>query len=383
MKIDYPYLFMVFILLTLFIMELKNQYKKKIYFEIASLLTWLFVGLRAKSVGADTLDYVTNFISGDHEYPELLYNVYYLLVRHIWCNGTFYLMLTSFLALIPLYYMVKKYASYKVFPILLFFILGYYYNYFVAMRQVLATSLFFIGVMAVIDEKKRKWVLYSICAILSCFFHHFMVVVSLLFTAVFFVPLHKKSTILIIIAASGILGIFFDATSLLRLFDAYFSLGAGITTERLNEYMTTSGVNDSLAASIMGQLYYAIIGFFIVYFIPKEKVNHWFVRIFLVYIVFISLFREIFMIDRIVMPFALMGCLIASWSLDTIIIKKTLVPKMMAIVLFVYVLNGFVQQQINYSETELGRMHPYYFTWEDDSDHPSYYLQRFGSFDFY
>ena len=352
-------------------------------FNLASIVTWLFMGLRAKSVGADTLDYVDNFISGDHEYQEPLFNFYYLFVRDIWCNGTFYLMLTSFLSLITLYFLVKKYASFKVLSVLLFFILGYYFIYFVAMRQILATSIFLVGVMAVLDEKKRKWWIYTICTVVSCFTHNFMVIVALFYTVFYFVPIRKKKTALILVATSGIIGVFFDASTLLRLFDAYFSLGAGITTERLNEYLNSSGVNDNLAASILGQLYYAIIGFFIIYFISDDKINHWFVKIYIVYIVLISLFREIFMIDRIIMPFALMGCIIATWSLDAIIKTKEFVPKMMTIIIFMYVFIGYARQQINYSERELGRMHPYYFVWEDDSDHPSYYLRRFGSFEFY
>lgn len=104
---------------------------------------------------------------------------------------------------------------------------------------------------------------------------------------------------------------------------------------------------------------------------------------YLVYIILISLFREIFMIDRIVMPFGLMSCIIATWSLDTIRNNSKFLPKIMAIVLILYILNGYAQQQINYNEKESGRMHPYYFMWEDDSNHPSYYYQRFGTFDFF
>jgi hypothetical protein len=373
---------MVAILLVLFLIELKDKRKQKICFKIAALLTLFFIGLRAKSVGADTLDYVNNFLSGNHEYQEPLYNLYYLLVRGIWCDWRFYLVLSSFLSLLPLYYLVKKYASYKVLPILLFFIFWFYYVYFVAMRQVLATSIFFVGVMAVLDDKKHKWWIYATCTIISCFTHNFMVIVSLFFTAFYFISIRKKKTALILVAASGIIGVFFDAASLLRLFDAYFSLGVGITTERLNEYMTTAGVNDDMTVSILGQLYYSIIGFFIIWFIPDEKINHWFVKMYIVYVIVFSLFREIFMIDRIVMPFGLMGCITATWSLDIIRSKKELIPKLMAIVLIVYVLNGYVQQQINYSETEKGRMHPYYFNWENDSNHPSYYFDRFGTFDF-
>lgn len=383
MKIDYPYLFMVAILLALFIIELKNQRQQKNCFKIASLLTLLFIGLRAKSVGADTLDYVENFISGDHIYQEPLFNVYYLFLRGIWCNGSFFLLLSTFLSLISLYYLVNKYASYKVFPILLFFILGYYFVYFVALRQILATSLFFMGVIALLDEIKHKWRTYIVCTIVSCFIHNFMIIVALFFTAFYFIPIRKKTTALMLVATSGLVGIFFDASLLLRLFDTYFSLGIGITTERLNAYMTSSGVNDNITASILGQLYYSIIGLFILYFVPNEKVNHWFVKIYVIYIILISLFREIFMIDRIVMPFGLMGCIVACWSLDTIIHKTGLIPKIMAITLFLYVLNGYIQQQINYNETETGRMHPYYFMWQDDSDHPSYYYQRFGTFEYF
>ncbi len=383
MIIDYPYLIIVAILLVLFLIELKDRSKRKVCYRIAALLTWLFIGLRAQSVGADTLDYVENFLSGNHVYQEPLYNVYYLFVRWIWCNGTFYLMLTAFLSLFSLYVLVDKYATYKVLPILLFFIFGYYYNYFIAMRQILATSIFFGGGVAVLDDKKRKWWIYTCCTVISCFTHNFMVIVALCFTAMYFVPIRKKGTALILVAASGIIGVFFNAVTLLRLFDSYFSLGVGITTERLNEYMTSSGVNDNLAASVLGQLYYAIIGFFILYFIPNYKVNHWFTKMYIIYVVFISIFRELFMIERIVLPFALMGCIIMTWSLDVIKNTKLLIPKMMAVVLFVYVLNGYVKQQINYDETELGRMHPYYFMWEDDSNHPSYYYQRFGTFDFF
>ncbi len=379
MKIDYPYLLMVVILLILFYLELKDQRNQKRCFNIAALLTWLFIGLRAKSVGADTLEYVNNFVRGNHVYQESLYNFFYLSLRKIWCNETFFLMLTSFLSLITLYYLVKKYASYKVFSVLLFFVLGYYFIYFVALRQILATSIFFVGVMIVLDDKKHKWWIYSICTITSCFAHNFMVIVSLLFTVVYFIPIQKKKTALILVASSGIIGVFFDATDVLRLFDAYFSLGYGITTERLNAYMTASGVNDSLAASVLGQLYYAIIGFFIIYFISDDKINLWIVKMYIVYIILISLFREIFMIDRIVLPFALMGCIVATWSLDNIRKAKDYIPQVLAIILFLYILNGYARQQIDYNEAELGRMHPYYFNWEDDSEHPSYYLQKYGT----
>lgn len=383
MKIDYPYLLIVVILLVLFFIELRNKRKQEFCFNVASLLTWLFFGLRAKSVGADTLDYVNNFISGNHEYQEPLYNFYYLFVRSIWCNGTFYLLLTSFLSLITLYYLIKKYASYRVLPILLFFILGYYYNYFIAMRQILAISIFYLGLMAVLDNKKRKWWIYAFCTVVSCFIHNFMLLVALLGTSVYFVPIREKKTALMVVAVSGVLGVLIDASSLLRLFDTYFSLGGGITTERLNQYMNSTGVNDSLSASVLGQLYYAIIGFFIVYFIPGEKIDSWQVKIYIAYVVLISLFREIFMIDRIVLPFALMGCIIATWSMDTIRISKTIKYKIMAIVLFVYIFNSYIKQQINYNEISYSRLHPYYFNWENDSDHPSYLYEKYGTLDLF
>ena len=111
-------------------------------------------------------------------------------------------------------------------------------------------------------------------------------------------------------------------------------------------------------------------------FIDKEKLNHWFSVLYAVQLIIANLFISVPMIGRLTGGFVVFGAIVFTWVLgkdyDLRIKQRQLVNKIL-IVFFLYFGQVLVKNNLD-SNIDLKSescMHPYYFIWEDYSDHPS------------
>lgn len=375
MRIDYSYLILIIILL--FITFSKKSEKEK--FKWVTWITFLFIGLRACVVGADTYLYTLGYMGFDYykeENLEPLYrDVYVPLLSSIIKFEPFFIIVNTICSLAPIYLLIKKYSEMKAFSVVWFFIYGIYISYFVALRQILGLSLLLFGVLYVIENRKRKWLIYTLFAILAFGFHTSTLIATILFVMAYFVHIESRKLILFLISSSALIGIIFQVFDIADVFNWYLNLNTGLTTERLNAYMLSDHIGDVQEAS--GYIYmlrYTWTGLFIYYFMDKEKLNHWFSKIFIIAIFIYNLFYNVDMITRMNLAFDIFSLVVITWAFGeryVKIVRKYKIAKIIPFLVFLWFFQSYVRFHIDYDVDELSRMHPYYFFWEDYSSHPS------------
>lgn len=375
MRIDYSYLILIIILL--FIIFSKATEKRK--FKWAAWITFLFIGLRACVVGADTYLYTLGYMGFDYykgkELEPLYRNVYVPILSSILKFEPFFIFVNTICSLAPIYFLIKKYSEMKAFSVGWFFIYGIYISYFVALRQILGLSLLLFGVLYVIKDQKRKWLVYTLFAILAYGFHTSTSIATVLFVVAYFVRVESRKLILSLILSSALLGIIFQAFDIGDIFNWYLNMNTGFTTERLNAYMLSDHSLDAHETS--GYIYmlrYTWLGLFIYYFMDQEKLNHWFSKIFLIAIFIYNLFYNVDMITRMNLAFDIFSLVVITWAFGeryVNIMRKHKIIKIIPILVFLWFFQSYIRFHIDYDLDELSKMHPYYFFWEDYSSHPS------------
>jgi hypothetical protein len=356
-------------------MKRKNQQ----HFKWAVWLTFIFIGFRACVVGADTYYYTMGYMGLDYykgEDLEPLYNDIYIAgLSYILKYEPFFILVNTICSLTPLYLLVKKYSRNKVLSILWFFIFDIYIIYFVALRQILGLALLLVGVLYVIENKPRKWLVYILCAGAGYGFHNSIIIPSILYVILYFLRLNSRKFALIIITVTSIFGIVLQSFNIMDFFNIILNINANITTERLNNYMMDEHIKDLNSTS--GYLYllrYAWLGFFVFFFMDKDKLNHWFSKIFLVSICLYNLFYSVDMISRMNIAFYVFSIVVFTWSFGKRykqIIKSNKLIKLIPILILFWFVQSFVRSHIGYKLDNYDRMHPYYFFWEDYRTHPS------------
>lgn len=375
MRIDYSYLILIIILL--FITFSKTSEKEK--FKWATCITFLFTGLRACVVGADTYLYTLGYMGFDYykeENIEPLYrDVYVPLLNSILKFEPFFIIVNTICSLTPIYLLIKKYSEMKTFSVVWFFIYGIYISYFVALRQILGLSLLLFGVLYVIENRKRKWLVYTLFSVLAFGFHTSTLIATILFVMAYFVHIKSRKLIISLIFTSALIGIIFHAFNIVDVFNWYLNMNTNLTTERLNAYMLSDHIGDVQETS--GYIYmlrYTWTGLFIYYFMDQEKLNHWFSKIFLIAILIYNLFYNVDMITRMNLAFDIFSLVVITWAFGErykMVVKKYRIVKIIPILVFLWFFQSYVRFHIDYDLDELSRMHPYYFFWEDYSSHPS------------
>lgn len=376
MIIDLHYILLLLILLFLAFSK-GNREKKFIW---AVWITFLFLGLRACVVGADTYNYTRGFL-GQNFYKgediEPLYNILYVrTLSMILQKKEFFILANTFFSLFPLYLLIKKYSLNKSLSILWFFIFDIYYSYFVALRQILAISILILGVIYLNESRRYKWPVFTLCSLIAYGFHTSSLIASFIFLIVYFVKIESRKNILILIIASALFGIILQAFQFQEIFNLYLSMNSDLTTDRLNEYMINAEhiLNVSQTSGYIYLLRYSWLGLFIFYFIDEERLNHWFSKVFLCSIILYNLFYNVDMIARINLSFYLMSIVVITWAFGdryNLKIKRHKIFKIIPFLVFLWFVQAYIRSHINYDLNNADRMHPYYFFWEDYHTHPS------------
>ena len=129
---------------------------QKVLFQVGFVLLLIMVGMRDRTVGSDTLNYLASFHHPEMGYGEngdtdpgfqlYLYLTHYLLFD----QGTLFLMLTAIIGLGGMYYMISHISHQPVLSLMIFVTYGtntiFLYHYMSAVRQSIAEGLFMIAI---------------------------------------------------------------------------------------------------------------------------------------------------------------------------------------------------------------------------------------------
>lgn len=375
---DYPYIFNFLIMLFLAYQYWKKQDPRLIKW--AFILQFAFIALRAPVVGADTWNYVRyladerDFYNYDERELEPLFIVYREILVALHCNRLVVMLINSFLSCYPLYLLVKRFSNNVPLSLAMLPILNFYGLYFVGLRQVLALAILILAMLYVYDEKKRKWLVFVLLSFVAWNFHTSAAVYAAIFVAAYFIKFKSRIVLISAVGISAVIGIVLQSFNVFDAFNFFLNLNVS-ATERIEGYLQEGGDTRDIA-SIMMSLRPSLIAIGVFMFIDKEKLNHWFSVLYAVQLIIANLFISVPMIGRLTGGFVVFGAIVFTWVLGNdyyLRIKQRQLVNKILIVFFLYFGQMLVKNNLdsNIDFTSSGRMHPYYFIWEDYSDHPS------------
>lgn len=375
---DFPYIFNFLIMLFLAYQYWKKQDPRLIKW--AFILQFAFIALRAPVVGADTWNYVRyladerNFYNYDERELEPLFIVYREILVALHCNRLAVMLINSFLSCYPLYLLVKRFSNNVPLSLAMLPILDFYYLYFCGLRQILAIAILILAMLYVYDEKKRKWLVFVLLSFVAWNFHTSAAVYAAIFVAAYFIKFKSRIVLISAVAISAVMGIVLQSFNVFDAFNFFLNLNVS-ATERIEGYLQEGGETREIESIIMS-LRPSLIAIGVFMFIDKEKLNHWFSVLYAVQLIIANLFISVPMIGRLTGGFVVFGAIVFTWVLGNdyyLRIKQRQLVNKILIVFFLYFGQMLVKNNLvsNIDLTSAGRMHPYYFIWEDYSDHPS------------
>lgn len=375
---DYPYILNYFILLILAYLYWKKPDPKLVKW--AFFLEFVFIAFRAPVVGADTWNYVRyladerDFYNYDERELEPLFIVYREILVALHCNRLAVMLINSFLSCYPLYLLVKRFSNNAPLSLAMLPILNFYYLYFCGLRQILAISILILAMLYVYDEKKRKWTVFVLLSFVAWNFHTSAAVYAAIFVAAYFIKFKSRIVLISAVAISAVMGIVLQSFNVFDAFNFFLNLNVS-ATERIEGYLQEGGETLEIESIIMN-LRPSLIAIGVFMFIDKEKLNHWFSILYAVQLIIANLFISVPMIGRLTGGFIVFGAIVFTWVLGNdyyLRIKQRRLVNKILIVFFLYFGQALVKNNLdsNIDLTSAARMHPYYFIWEDYSDHPS------------
>lgn len=373
---DFPYIILLILLLLLAYQEWKRPQYSDSLFRYACWIVFIFIAFRAPVVGADTWDYyryatgIRNFYNADSRDLEPLYQLYNDFFRKYCPIGIVFMSVNTIIIFTPIRYILKKYCKYKTFGILTFFLIYNYSYFFVALRQLLSLSIILWGVIWVIENRKYKWVAFIALSVTAWFMHTTAAVVATLFLVAYIVPVKLRIIPIVAICASAIFGIILGKFNVLDAFSFLISFDM-TPIERLSSYLNSQELNEDTPINIA--LRTSIVALFVFCFINKDKINHWYSKIYLIGVVLYNLFCSVPMINRMVMSNLLFMIFVLPWVFEVKFqtIQRQKIFYLLLILLFCYFARSYVISNTTYDLKNEQRMHPYYFFFEDYRNHPS------------
>ena len=314
---DYPYILNYLILLILAYLYWKKPDPKLVKW--AFFLEFVFIAFRAPVVGADTWNYVRyldgerNFYNYDPRPLETGFVIYRQVLLALHPNRFVVMLVNSFLSCYPLYLIIKRYSNNVPLTLAMLSIFDFYYVYFCGLRQILGFAILLMGLIYVLDEKKKKWLIFVLCAALGYSFHTTIVVYAVIFLAAYFLRFKSRTILISSVIISAVFGIVLQSFNIMDAFSFFLSMNVE-ATERIEGYMLdNSDVNE--ITSIFISLRPTIIAVFIYALMDKEKLNHCFSVIYALGIIIGNLFISVPMIGRLTGCFTIFGVIVFSWIL--------------------------------------------------------------------
>ncbi len=357
---DLPYIILILILLFFSYHEYLNP-RSKIY-EWAELLVILFIGLRSPTVGADTLDYVRyftghqNFYNYDTREIEIFFPIFNkILGVFFFHNGTLFLLFNAVVTLSPVFYLINKFSSNKSLSVTFIFIGLFHILFFVALRQVYGFALFLCGVIAVLIEKKNKWIIYGVLTMIGFFFHESTFLFSLCYLAAYFVDLKKKTWYIIVIFAfiARFLVVNVDFSFVVEFYSFYQTT----FMERTSAYFSFEKAEKTL------NIFSVLINFFtvivVVYLLTESNLKHWFSKIYLLGYCVGCILSFWPMVYRVEAPLTIPFVIVFTWILKE---KSKLFLSIAMYSIIIFNVLTYLKRNISYEKDGLDRMHPYSIT---------------------
>ena len=186
----------------------------------------------------------------------------------------------------------------------------------------------------------------------------------------------SKIIFFLMIWASAFLGFLTDTFNIFDAFSYYMALDVN-AMERLDGYFDMELFNNA-PLYVVAQP--SIIATFIFYAMDEEKIKHPFCKIYLAGIIVYNLFYTVPMLHRIVPPLTMFGSVLMTWCFGReyyIKLKKRKTINIILVLMLLYLTRASINECINYDVYNSGRMHPYYFFFQDYKDHPS--IKYFGN----
>lgn len=374
---DYPYVINFLLMLWLAYLYWKKPNAK--YIKWAFALQFIFIAFRAPVVGADTWNYVRyldgerNFYNYDSRELEYGFVLYREALVFLHANRLACMVISSFLFSFPVYLLYKRYAQNPPLALAMLTIYNIYYVYFCGLRQILGLAIVLMCVIYVLDERKRKWLVFCAGTALGYTFHTSIIIYSIIFIGAYFLPLINKKTAIACIIASGVVGIVLQSFNVLSAFDFFLQLNFS-ATERLENYLENEDLNEVSSGYLV--LRPTIIAIIVFSLIDKDKLNHWFSKIYFIAIIIANLFVSVPMINRLTGGLFIFAPIVFTWIFShkyQVSAKWRANVNIIVIIFFLYFTQMIVKNNLD-SNTDLmseSRMHPYQFFWEDYSNHPS------------
>lgn len=364
----------VFYLFLLIVTWNRSSRIDTLFFKYSFFLLVIIIAFKAPVIGGDTWNYyryftgIRNYYSLDTREFEPLFELYQNILRALFLNnGILFLAFTSVISLIPIYKFINNYSSRKVLSVLCFFLFVHYEIYFAALRQMLGFSLLFIGVLFVLEDKKRKWVVYVVLSVIAYYIHTSMILFSSVFLILYFIKLPNRYYALGVILISFWIGIILKDFDIVRLLEIY-TFKENDITERLDYYFDESAFDDVRFS--LKLLKPVLIGLIVFCFIDKYKINHWFSKIVLTNVIINNLLVDFHELLRITIGFELFSIIVFTWICERrnrySILHKISVFSIIVIFVFTFLKNDW-----EYNPKSDSRMKPYYFFFQDYRDHPA------------
>ena len=261
------------LLVSILLFKQKNYTVAIIY-----LVTLLIIaGFRDQSVGTDTINYLEHYshvLNGLSLRTEPLWT--YLIKVIVYFGGDFQtlLLVSSFLTLLPIFYVIYKKSPYPLLSIFLYVSLYYYFYSFNIIRQCIAMSFGLLSISQLIDRKKISSLLFLILAFL---FHYSSIILLPAFVFIHFFKSNKNIFYYLTLALSFISGLFFGSNLL----------------DFAQKYIYSDYIIDYQLNLLGNSIYLLIVNtvFVFVTIIIKEK-DKWF-HLFYMYVILLNLLSRI------------------------------------------------------------------------------------------
>lgn len=389
---DYPYaiLYIILILFSFLYRNGNGKAKEKIAIG-AIIIVFIFIAFRAPVVGADTYRYIlyltgdkkfNTYIDTDNRDVELLFPIYREVVCSITSSRLLVMIINTLIAFTPLFYLFKKYSFNPPLSLLLFFYFNCKNAYFVGLRQIIGYSFLLWAFIYCLNNygqanftltdgnKKYKFlIVLSVGTLVGYFFHTSIIIYGILFIFLFLLPIKSRIFVCLLILVSDIFGIILGKFDILWLLEKIY--GADMSSvERLSGYLLNTELNET--KGIFWVHRYTIVGLVSLYFLDKRKINNILSKLFFVGIILNNLLSPIPMMSRFLPLLLLFGCVVFTWTFEKQDCNdriKIVLSKVAPIFVVLYLTLGAFVEISKWDPNSDGKMHPYYFIFENYPDH--------------
>ena len=173
---------LIFIVAFLKLLKIDKTQRDNFFLHISFFIFVFIAGFRDFSVGTDTRNYVSLFLSHNYSYMEPGFVFFCDLIHFISDNPTFFLVCCATLTTYLFIRVIKKNGSSCVWGVFIYFSLGYYIWQFNIIRQYIALG-FLLNAFYYAKTRKRKY--YFLCLLLGVSFHS-SAIVGIVFIIFFF-----------------------------------------------------------------------------------------------------------------------------------------------------------------------------------------------------